>query len=54
MASNEVILHGLFCHLCMKLEDCLLPLTWLKSHQIQFSNVSFVTQQIFLDSWVPD
>jgi hypothetical protein len=37
---------GLFCHLPMKLEDCLLPLTWWKSHQVQFLNVSFVAQQI--------
>ncbi len=46
MASNEVILHGLFCHLPMKLEDCLPPLTWWKSHQVRFLNVSFVAWQI--------
>jgi hypothetical protein len=46
MASNEVILHGLFYHLPMKLEDCLLLVTWWKSHQVRFLNVSFVARQI--------
>lgn len=51
--SNEVILHGflrnklnLFCHLHVKLEDSMLPLTWWKIHETQFPNVSFVAQQI--------
>jgi len=41
MVSNEATFHGLlknelglFCHLPMKLEDCLFPLTWWKSHEI--------------------
>lgn len=53
VASNEVTLHGLlknelglFHHLPMKSEDYLLPLTWWKSHEIQFLNVFFVAKQI--------
>jgi len=29
----------------MKLKDYLLPLTWWKSHEVRFSNVSFATWQ---------
>jgi hypothetical protein len=54
MASNEANLHGLlknelglFHHLPLKPKDCLLPLTWWKSHEIQFPNESFVATQIF-------
>jgi hypothetical protein len=54
MASNEIKLHGLlknalglFYHLLVKLEDCLLPLTWSKSHEIWFPNVLFVIRQNF-------
>ncbi len=53
VTSNEVTLHGLlrnklnlFCHLHVKLEDSMLPLTWWKIHETQFPNVSFVAQQI--------
>jgi hypothetical protein len=51
IASNEVTLHGLlknelglFCHLPVKPKDCILPLTWWKSHEIRFPNVSFVAR----------
>jgi hypothetical protein len=54
VASNEVTLHGLlknelglFYHLPMKSIDYLLPLTWWKSHEIKFSNVSFVARKFF-------
>ncbi len=53
VTSNEVTLHGLlrnelnlFCHLHVKLKDSILPLTWWKIHDTQFSNVSIVVQQI--------
>jgi hypothetical protein len=53
VTSNEVTLHGLlrnelnlFCHLHVKLKDSILPLTWWKIHETQFSNVSIVVQQI--------
>jgi hypothetical protein len=52
--GNEATLHGLlknelglFRHLLVKLEDYQLPLTWWKSHEIQFPNVFFITRQIF-------
>jgi hypothetical protein len=53
MASNEATFHGLlknelglFCHLPMKLEDCLFFLTWWKSHEICFLNYFFVARKI--------
>ncbi len=49
MTLNATIVHmllknelGLFCHLHVKPEDFVLPLTWWKSHETQFPNVSFV------------
>jgi hypothetical protein len=54
VTSNETILQGLlknelslFCHLHVKPKHCLLPLTWWKSHELQFPNISFITRQIF-------
>ncbi len=51
MTSNVVILHGLlknelglFHHLHVKLENFLLFLTWWRSHEARFPNVSFVVQ----------
>jgi len=53
VASNEATFHGLlkhelglFCHLPMKLEDYLFPLTWWKSHEIRFLIIFFVARQI--------
>ncbi len=53
MTSNKTILQGLlknelslFYHLHVKPEHYLLPLTWCKSHELQFSNISFVARQI--------
>ncbi len=52
MTSNETTLHrllknelGLFYHSHAKLEYFILPLTWWKSHETQFPNVSFMIQQ---------
>ncbi len=54
VASNEATFHGLlknelglFYHLPMKLEDCLFPLTWWKSHEIRFL-IIFLLQGKFL------
>jgi hypothetical protein len=54
VTSNEATLQGLlenelflFHHLHMKLEHCILPLTWWKSHELQFPNISFIARQIF-------
>jgi len=53
LTSNEAILQGLlqnelslFHHLHVKPEHYLLPLTWWKSHELQFPNISFVAKQI--------
>ncbi len=54
VASNGCTLHellknelGLFRHLFVKLDQaCLWPLTWWKSHEVRFSNVSFIAWQI--------
>jgi len=49
LISNVATLHGLlknelglFYHPHVKLEDDVLPLTWWKSHETWFPNVSFV------------
>jgi hypothetical protein len=31
----------------VKPEHCLLPLTWWKSHELQFPNISFVARKVF-------
>ncbi len=53
VSSNEATLQGLlnnklslFHHLHVKFEHCLLPLTWWKSHELQFPNISFVAKQL--------
>jgi hypothetical protein len=53
MTSNETTLHmllnnelDLFCHSHAKLKYSILPLTWWKSYETQFPNVSFIVQQI--------
>ncbi len=53
MTSNEAILQwllknelSLFRRLHVKPKHCLLPLTWWKSHELQFPNISFIARQI--------
>ncbi len=53
LTSNEATLQGLlnnelslFHHLHVKLEHFLLHLTWWKSHELQFLNISFTAKQI--------
>ncbi len=43
VAENDL---GFFHHLHVKLKDYVSPLTWWKSHEAWFPNVSFVVQQI--------
>jgi hypothetical protein len=43
LLKNEL---GLFYHSHVKQKDFVLPLTWWKSHDARFPNVSFVAQQI--------
>ncbi len=52
VTSNETILQGLlknelslFHHLHVKPKHCL-PLTWWKSHELQFPNIYFIARQI--------
>ncbi len=53
VTSNEAILQrllknelSLFYHLHVKPKHCLLPLTWWKSHELQFPNISSIARQI--------
>jgi hypothetical protein len=53
VTSNKVILHrllnnelSLFHHLHVKPEHHLLPLTWWKSHELQFPNICFIARKI--------
>ncbi len=54
VTSNEVTLKGLlrnelflFRHLLVKLKGIILPLTWWKTHEVRFPNLSFVAQHVF-------